>query len=136
MSRTGKRFVWLLESVVLAIHDQQLAEHGGGTGLRDAGLLSSALARAPNLTAYGEPDAAECAAAYAHGIARNHPFVDGNKRTAYVVMETFLAINGGVCTASDADAVTTMLRLAAGELTEKNFAQWVRANSKPMRKRR
>ena len=131
-----KAFVWLLDSVVLAVHDQQLAEHGGASGVRDAGLLSSALARAPNLAAYGEPDVADCAAAYGSGIARNHPFVDGNKRTAYVAMETFLALNGYVLEAGDADAVTTMLSVAAGEMSERRFARWIRENSKPKRRRR
>jgi len=118
--------VWIDEAVVLAIHDEQIAEHGGGAGLRDRGLLESALARPRNLAAYGEPDAAALAAAYAFGIARNHPFVDGNKRTAFVVMETFLELSGSALSADDADCVTTMLALAAGDLGEDALAAWIR----------
>jgi death on curing protein len=123
------RFVWLLPNVVLAVHDEQLVEHGGGAGLRDPGLLESALARAPNRAAYGSPDHAECAAAYAFGIARNHPFVDGNKRTAFVAMETFLQLNGHALVVDDATAVTVMLQLAAGELGETELAAWIREHS-------
>ena len=97
--------VWLLRQLILAIHDEQLAEHGGALGLRDDGLLDSALARPLNRAGYGEPDTAELAALYAIAIARNHPFVDGNKRTAYVALETFLALNGGRFPVSDAEAV-------------------------------
>ncbi len=111
-------WVWLRPDVVRAIHDAQLAEHGGGVGLRDLGLLESALARPRNLAAYGDPDAAALAACYAYGLASNHPFVDGNKRTAYVALELFLALNGHQLTADDADCVTTMLAVAAGEMGE------------------
>jgi death-on-curing protein len=117
--------------VVLAIHDAQLAEHGGASGVRDRGLLDSALARPQHLAAYGEPDIATLAAAYAFGIARNHPFVDGNKRTALVALETFLALNGHDLAADDAACVVTMLGLAAGELEEDALADWVRANLTP-----
>ena len=120
--------VWLSQQIVLAIHDEQLAEHGGATGLRDAGLLESALARPLNRAGYGDPDSAELAALYALGIVRNHPFVDGNKRTGYVMLETFLELNGALFAASDADAAIAMLKLAAGDTTDEDFTDWVRAN--------
>ena len=94
--------VWLSLKIVLAIHDEQLAEHGGATGLRDAGLLESALARPLNHASYADPEVAELAALYALGIVRNHPFVDGNKRTGYVARETFLELNGALFPVSDA----------------------------------
>jgi death on curing protein len=119
--------VWIQDSVVLAIHEAQLAEHGGIAGIRDEGLLSSALARPRNLDAYGDnPDTASLAASYALGIARNHPFLDGNKRTAFVVMELFLSLNGWVLSADDADCISTMLALASGKLSEKGLADWLR----------
>ncbi|HME27046.1 MAG TPA: type II toxin-antitoxin system death-on-curing family toxin [Acetobacteraceae bacterium] len=120
--------VWLSQQIVLAIHDEQLAEHGGAAGVRDAGLLDSALARPLNRVAYGGPDIAELAALYALGIVRNHPFVDGNKRTGYVMLETFLELNGVLFPASDADAVIAMLKLAAGDISDEEFTDWVRAN--------
>jgi death on curing protein len=121
------RWTWVADSVVLAIHDAHLAEHGGISRVRDEGLLASALARPHNLEAYGENvDAASLAAAYAFGIARNHPFLDGNKRTAFVVMELFLNLNAWNLKADDADCISTMLALAAGELSEKALATWVR----------
>ncbi|HSV30392.1 MAG TPA: type II toxin-antitoxin system death-on-curing family toxin [Candidatus Omnitrophota bacterium] len=119
-------WIWVLDSVVQAVHDAQLAEHGGGHGVRDAGLLESALARPKNTAAYGSPELADLAAAYAFGICRNHPFVDGNKRTALVVMELFLDLNGVELTASDEDCVATFTALAAGELGEAELAAWVR----------
>jgi death on curing protein len=123
----SRAWVWIESAVVLAIHEAQLAEHGGIAGIRDEGLLSSALSRPQNLAAYDdEPDAASLAAAYAFGIARNHPFLDGNKRTAFVVMELFLNLNGWVLTADDADCISTMLRLASGDLSEKSLAGWLR----------
>ena len=121
-------WIWVALGVAEAAHLEQLAEHGGGEGVRDARLLDSAMARAPNLAAYGEPDAAALAAAYAFGIARNHPFVDGNKRTAAVVSETFLALNGYTLEASDAELVVAVLALAAGELSEEEFADWFRGH--------
>lgn len=124
---------WLSLDLLLAVHDAQIAEHGGGEGVRDLGLLESALARPLNLAAYGEPDLAALAAAYGFGIARNHPFVDGNKRTAYVAVETFMALNGLLITASDADCVVTFLALAAGELSEEALAVWLRDHSAPVR---
>ena len=121
-------WLWVQEDVACAIHSEQLREHGGGEGVRDIGLLQPALARPANLLAFGEPDAAALADSYASGIARNHPFIDGNKRTAYVVCELFLALNGHILTTSDADSTLTFLALAAGELTEDVLADWVRAN--------
>jgi death-on-curing protein len=121
------RWIWVADSVVVAIHESQLAEHGGIAGIRDEGLLESALARPRNLEAYGEEvDEAALAAAYAFGIARNHPFLDGNKRTAFVVMELFLNLNGWILNADDADCISTMLSLATGELGEKMLATWLR----------
>ena len=125
-------WTWIETSVVLAIHDEQLAEHGGAPGIRDGGLLDSALGRPCNLAAYGEPDHADLAAVYAHGIARNHPFVDGNKRTAFVAAELFLVLDGFDLIAEDTDCVLTMLALAAGELDEAAFAAWVRAHAEPL----
>jgi death-on-curing protein len=122
-------FVWIEEAVVWAVHEAQLAEHGGSAGVRDAGLLRSALARPQHLAAYGEPDIAACAAAYGYGIARNPPFIDGNKRTAFVCAELFIELNGARLIADDADCVRTMLALAAGELEEAQFAAWIRAHS-------
>lgn len=119
-------WIWVTTEVALAAHGEQLAEHGGGDGVRDERLLDSAMARAPNLTAYGQPDAAALAATYAYGIARNHPFVDGNKRTAVVVSETFLVLNGYVLNASDAELVVAFLALASGDLSEDELADWFR----------
>jgi death-on-curing protein len=118
--------VWLRRDVILAVHDEQLAEHGGAHGLRDGGLLDSALARPQHLLSYGDPDVSELAAAYGWGIARNHPFVDGNKRTALVAAELFLVLNGYELQADDADCVVTMLSVAAGEMAEDDFAAWIR----------
>ena len=125
------RTVWLTLDVVLAIHEEQIAEHGGAEGVRDMALAESALARPMNLAIYGEPDLPALAAALGYGLARNHPFVDGNKRTAYVAIETFLDLNGLEVTASDADCVVTMLRLAAGDLPEEGLAAWLRDSTKP-----
>lgn len=122
-------FVWIEESIVWAVHEAQLAEHGGSAGVRDPGLLDSALARPQNLVAYGSPDAADCAAAYGFGIARNHPFIDGNKRTAFVCAELFLVLNGHELVADDLSCVTTMLAVAAGELNEAAFAAWLRQHT-------
>jgi death on curing protein len=123
----NEAWIWIDPAVILAVHDEQLAEHGGAAGVRDAGLLESALARPRNLAIYGHPDACELAASYAFGLARNHPFIDGNKRSAFVACELFLAINGLRLTAPDADCVMAMLGLAAGELGERDFAEWLRA---------
>jgi len=120
-------WVWVADNVVRAIHEAQLAEHGGITGIRDQGLLSSALARPQNLHAYGDqPDMASLTAAYTFGIARNRPFLDGNKRTAFVVMELFLNLNVWTLNAADADWISTMLALAAGKMSEAALASWIR----------
>ena len=123
-----KRWVWLQHEVVLAIHEEQLAEHGGGAGVRDPGLLDSALARPRNAAGDGKPDAAQLAAAYAFGLTRNHPFIDGNKRTGYVALELFLELNGHPLVAGDEEAVVTMLAVAAGEMSEEQLATWIRAH--------
>ena len=128
-----RKWVWIERSVILAAHDEQLAEHGGSPGIRDAGLLDSALARPLNRAAYGKPDAAELAAAYAYGLAKNHPFVDGNKRTAFVALELFLALNERELVADDADCVMCMLAAAAGTMKETALAEWVRRRSKRRR---
>lgn len=120
---------WVTKSVVLAIHEQQIAEHGGTAGVRDIGLLESALARPQNLAAYAEPDIAAMAAAYGFGIARNHPFLDGNKRTSYVVALSFLRLNGIDVRADEAPRLDLWLRLAAGEVTEEQLAEWLRSHS-------
>jgi death on curing protein len=125
------RWTWVLESVALAIHEAQLAEHGGLPGVRDEGLFSSAMARPQNLAAYGDrPDAADLAGVYAFGLARNHPFLDGNERTAFVVMELFLNLNGWMLKADDAECISTMELVAAGNLPEKNLAIWLRFHIK------
>src|SRR6185503_2505113 len=126
------QIVWLLEETLTAIHHRQIAEHGGSEGLRDEGLLSSALAQPQNLLAYGEPppDLAALAAAYAHGIARNHPFVDGNKRTALVAARTFLLLNAVDLDATQDDKVLTFLALADGAISEEELADWIRKRIK------
>ncbi len=129
-------WTWISENVVLAIHEEQIDEHGGRLGIRDTGLLDSALARPRNLAAYapaGEPDPAALAAAYAFGVTRNHPFVDGNKRTGFVLLELFLRLNGFELAVDDEQCVTRMLELAAGTLTEQDLAAWVRAHIVPSR---
>ena len=120
-------WIWVTAEVAMAAHAEQIAEHGGGEGVRDAGLLDSAIARALNLVAYGDPDAAALAATYAYGIARNHPFIDGNKRTAAVVSETFLMLNGYQLIATDAELVVAFLALAAAEFSEEETADWFRS---------
>ena len=122
-----KEPVWIREDVVLAIHRRQLAEHGGGEGTRDPSLLDSALARPKNLLAYtgGEPDLPRLAACYAWGLVRNHPFVDGNKRTAYVVCRTFLWLNGLDLEASQEEKYLNFLQLAEGRLSEEELALWI-----------
>ena len=120
---------WIAADVALAIHDEQISEHGGAERARDLGLLESALAHPRNAWIYGADDICALAAALGHGIARNPPFVDGNKRTAYVVIETFLLLNGLALLASDAESVVAMLDLAAGEMPEDTFADWLRAHT-------
>ncbi len=117
--------------VLLLLHDESLAEHGGASGLRDAGLLDSALARPLNLALYAEPDVAGLAASYGVGLAKNHAFVDGNKRAAFLAVGLFLAMNGHRLVATQADATLTVLALAAGELDEAAFGDWIRAHIQP-----
>jgi death on curing protein len=131
VSAANQRWVWLAPAVVRAAHDEQLAEHGGPSGVRDPNLLASALGRPQQLANYGEPDVADLAAAYGFGLARNHPFVDGNKRAAFVAMELFLDLNGFELTASDADCVMTILELAAGNLEEAALGKWIRDHLAP-----
>lgn len=128
MSADSRAWRWLDTALIHAVHEEQLAEHGGGTGVRDANLLASALARPEQLAHDGTPDAADLAASYGFGISRNHPFIDGNKRTAFVAVELFLALNGFELMAPDADCVINMLELAAGNLPEADFAVWIRQN--------
>ncbi len=127
-------YVWLRRDTVLAIHEAQLAEHGGLPGLRDAGLLDAALARPHALLSYAQPvpGVAVLAAAYGFSLVRNHPFVDGNKRTAFVAVELFLALQGYTLLADDAACVIQMVALAAGELDEITFAHWVGSQCRPM----
>ena len=120
---------WIEKQALLLLHDESLAEHGGASGMRDEGLLDSALARALNLYAYGKPDFADLAAAHGSGLAQNHPFVDGNKRAAFLAVGLFLYLNGWHLKATPAEATATMLSLAAGELEEAAFAAWIRARA-------
>ena len=122
---------WIDRRAIELLHDESIAEHGGAGGLRDEGLLESALARPLNLVAYGDPDAAALAAAYATGLARNHPFVDGNKRAAFLAAGMFLALNGWRLVATQADATLTMLAVASGTLDEAAFAAWLRSHLQP-----
>lgn len=117
---------WLDARDALAIHDRQIAEHGGISGVRDSNLLDSAMARPVNQWSYGTDDPAALAAAYAYGVARNHPFADGNKRTAWVLARLFLALNGHMLTFDPTDAIQTVLPLASGELSEDELADWFR----------
>jgi death on curing protein len=128
MTTAANPWRWLDGALIHAVHDEQLAEHGGGAGVRDANLLESALARPKQPAHHGTPDAADLAASYGFGISRNHPFARANKRTAFVAVELFLALNGFELEASDADCVVNMLDLAAGKLQEADFAQWIRQN--------
>ena len=131
---TGTGWRWIKEGSVLAIHDAQLAEHGGVAGIRDMSLLLSALARPQNLAFYGkpEPDLAALAAAYAMGICRDHAFIDGNKRTALVVALTFIQKNGYLVQPNQRDAVNTMMAVADGKLSEPELAQWFRSYMRPL----
>ena len=122
-------FLWINRRALLLLHEESLAIHGGASGLRDEGLLESALGRPENLAAYGNPDVFDCAAAYAFGLSRNHPFIDGNKRAGFLAAGLFLRMNGFRLAASQADALSQMLSLAAGELPETDFAAWLRRRS-------
>ena len=124
--------VWLSKAIVLAMHERLLAEHGGSAGLRDPGLLDSALARPRQLHAYGAPDTGDLATAYAAGIIRNHPLVDGNKRTGFMCALVFLAENGFRLIAREVEVVQVVTLLAAGEIDEAAFAGWLRDNAEPV----
>jgi len=124
-------WVWIDPDILLTAHDEQLAEHGGASGIRDMGLFESALARPQNLAVYGEPDAAALAASYAYGLAKNHAFVDGNKRTALVALEYFLALNGFELTADDSQCVLVILSIASGAFSEEELANWIRKHLQP-----
>ncbi|PYV60637.1 MAG: type II toxin-antitoxin system death-on-curing family toxin [Acidobacteria bacterium] len=126
--------LWIVERVVLAAHDRLLAAHGGAEGLRDTGLLESALARPRQHYTYGAPDIVELAALYTAGIVRNHPFLDGNKRTGFAIGIAFLELNGLLFRGTEEDATRAVRALAAGELDEAGFAKWLRSNTKRARK--
>jgi death-on-curing protein len=128
-----KEPVWILREVVHALHERLLAEFGGAVGVRDAGMLDSALSRPANQFAYGTPSVPELAAAYAFGLVRNHPFVDGNKRIGFATAVLFLELNGYRFTASEVEATVQTLALAAREVDEAGFAAWLKTNSKPAR---
>ena len=125
-----KKPIWVLREVVLILHEQSLVQFGGGAGIRDEGLLDSALGRPENLFAYGKPTLFDLAASYAFGLVKNHPFIDGNKRTGFIVAVIFLEINGLRFTAGEVDATVRTLALAAGEMTEQAYATWLKENSK------
>jgi death on curing protein len=125
-------WVWLDSDALLAAHDEQLAEHGGASGIRDIGMFESALARPKNQAAYGEPDAAALAAAYAFALAKNHPFIDGNKRIALVALESFLVLNGFNLTSDDGQTTLVILSVAAGSFSEEELTTWIRKNIEPL----
>lgn len=127
-----KSWRWVARDALMLLHDESLSEHGGRAGLRDAGLLESALSRPENLLAYGEPDFADLAASYAVGLAKNHAFVDGNKRAAFLAVGLFLYLNGYRLHTTQADATLTVLGLAAGDISEAAFADWLRQHAQPM----
>lgn len=126
-------FTWINRRALLLLHGESLVLHGGAQGIRDEGLLDSALSRPENLAAYGQPDVFDCAAAYAFGLAKNHPFIDGNKRAGFLGAGMFLRLNGYRLTASQQDATLTMLALAASELSEADYADWLRQHSAPLK---
>lgn len=120
---------WIDKQLLIMLHDESLVMHGGASGVRNEGLLDSALNRAPNLAMYGNPDFADLAAAYGLGLAKNHAFVDGNKRVAFLSIGLFLGLNDYKLNATQVDATLTMLALAAGDIDEANFASWIQQNS-------
>src|SRR5437016_1789025 len=122
--------IWVLREVVLILHEQSLAQFGGSLGIRDEGMLDSALARPKNLFSYTKPTLFELAASYGFGLVKNHPFVDGNKRTGFVVAVLFLELNGFRFHATETDATVSTLALAAGAMTEKDYAGWLKTNSR------
>ena len=119
---------WIDRRLLILLHDESLAQHGGASGIRDEGLLASALARPENLAAYDSPDMSDLAASYAYGLAKNHPFIDGNKRVAFLSVGLFLGLQGFRLTASQAEATIMVFGLAGGDVTEAEFAQWIRAH--------
>ena len=128
-----KEPVWVRRDVVLAFHEQLLVEHGGSAGIRDEGMMDSALGRPENLFAYGKPTLFDLAAAYAFGLVKNHPFVDGNKRIGFATAALFLDLNGQHFTAPEVEAVLNTLALAAGKMSEAAYAAWLKANAKRAR---
>jgi death on curing protein len=120
---------WINRSALIRLHDMGIVQFGGATGLRDEGMLDSALKRAEQLAHYGTPDIADLAAAYGYGLIKNHAFVDGNKRVAFLAVGLFLSLNGYALTASQVDATTTVLKLAGSDMSETDFAAWTRNNS-------
>lgn len=124
-----QKWQWIDKQLLIRLHDESLLLHGGASGIRDEGLLDSALNRAVNLALYSEPDFAELAAAYGVGLAKNHAFVDGNKRVAFLALGLFLGLNGYKLIANQADATQAMLAVASGEMQEVDFARWLRENS-------
>jgi death-on-curing protein len=126
------KIAWLTRDIVLAAHARSLRDHGGADGVRDEGLLESAIARPRNLAAYGDPTIFELGASYAYGLAKNHPFVDGNKRTAFLSTFVFLGLNGLELDADDAEAAAIMIDLAAGSVSENDFGLWLQAKSTPV----
>jgi death-on-curing protein len=126
------KFRWITRDIAMAAHTQSLSDHGGSPGVRDESLLESALARPQNLSACGEPTVYSLAAALAYGLPKNHPFIDGNKRTAFLCGYTFLGLNGAELDADEAEAAAIMVDLAAGEVTEEEFAHWLRVLSVPI----
>jgi len=131
-----KEPIWLRKDVLLAVHDRLLSEHGGSSGIRDEGLLDSALGRPQNLFAYGKPTVFELASAYACGIIRNHPFIDGNKRTGFMAAYLFLARNGYEFTATETDVVLRSLAVAEGKMSDREYSGWLKMNSKIAEKRK
>lgn len=125
-----KKPVWVLREVVFMLHEQSLAQFGGSAGIRDEGLVDSALSKPENLFAYGKPTVFDLAASYAFGLIKNHPFIDGNKRTGFITAVLFLELNGYKFQASEVDTAVRTLALAAGEMSESAYAEWLKANSK------
>ena len=131
----SRRWRWIDKTALVLLHDESLGEHGGAAGIRDEGLFESALARPENIAAYENPDIAPLAAAYGVGLAKNHPFIDGNKRVAFMAVGLFLALNGYRLCASQIEATRAILTIAAGEMGEADFAAWIRQNSKKAKKK-
>ncbi|WRH67437.1 MAG: type II toxin-antitoxin system death-on-curing family toxin [Planktothrix sp. GU0601_MAG3] len=123
--------LWIFEEIVQVIHQDQIQQHGGSLGVRDENLLSASLARPRHLFTYGQPDLFDLAAAYGYGLAKNHPFIDGNKRTAFAVMATFLLVNGYLLEIPEMEVVQMMEQLATDQETQESLAQWLRKNSIP-----